>query len=310
MGLDRVVRVLVVAAALVSTSACGDPDVVNTPGRPVSGPLSGPAGVDAPNPTEEWPPPSMGADTEVCPSEANEPSYDEVVALGKADEQGALRDDVRILSEYGLAHPETFSSIRYGWNSAGDALMIIALTGDESIAAELYERYGDVLDIRVGAMPYPLPDGGAASEACGTVPEPPADQAGLAISLDALTADPRVEGGATTQVRIVNETSAAVGFGSGQPLTAVMVRPGSSQIIGVYTGAIAGTGLTVSLQPGEETSIQVLVSAASCDPSLGYVLPAGDYEVVVTIDHFTDQPVDGQGPPGRWVSDRLAIHLD
>jgi hypothetical protein len=301
MGLDQVVRVLAVVAAFGLVSGCRDPDVVNTPGRPISGPLSGPVGLDTPNPTEEWPPPSMGADTEVCPSEANEPSYDEVVALGKADEQGALRDDVRILSDYGVAHPETFGSVRYGWNTAGDSLMIIALTGDldgprgvlnsmvahpealvvcraaltegalhamraeietrlagryaafgegagtlmlelhpgdEAIAAELHAQYGDVLDIQVGAMPYPLPEGGAPVQGCGTVPEPPADQVGLAITLDPLTADPRIAGGTTTLVRIVNQSSAVVSFGSGQPLTAVLVRPGTSEIVGVYTGGI------------------------------------------------------------------------
>lgn len=326
-----------------------------------------------PSITEWVPPGSMAAVTDVCPSEADEPSYDEVVALGKIDQQGALRDDVRILSEYGAAHPETFGSVRYGWNSSGDSLMIIALTGeldgprgvldslvahpqalvvcraaltetelhvmrdeiearmtgqysgfgegagtlllelfpgDEAIAAELHEQYGDALELRVGGMPYPMTDELPSLVSCGAVPEPPADQAGVTITLDPLAADPRIGSGTTTKVHIVNFSEQRLTFSSDQPLTAGLVRPGSSQIIGVYTGMIAGTGLLVDLEPGTEMGIDVLVSAASCDPALGYVLPAGDYEMVATIPRYGEPTGEGTSELSPFVSDRLSVRLD
>ena len=51
----------------------------------------------------------------------------------------------------------------------------------------------------------------------------------------------------------------------------------SLEIVGGYSGAIAGTGRTIDLAPRESASIRVIFGTASTREDLGYVLPPGRY---------------------------------
>jgi hypothetical protein len=70
---------------------------------------------------------------------------------------------------------------------------------------------------------------------------------------------------------------------TGQPLVAVVVRPGTLQVVGVYSGGIAGTGYSLLLTPGKSGTITTLGGTARCDGGLGSALPPGTYQVIVRV---------------------------
>lgn len=45
-----------------------------------------------------------------------------------------------------------------------------------------------------------------------------------------------------------------------------------------------GTGLLLTLLPGQTQDVKAFGGTASCDPALGYVLPAGTYQARALID--------------------------
>lgn len=55
-------------------------------------------------------------------------------------------------------------------------------------------------------------------------------------------------------------------------------------MVGGYFGGTLDVLDHVSLAPGEEATRDVLVGTASCDPAIGYRLPAGSYDLVVTLE--------------------------
>jgi hypothetical protein len=52
---------------------------------------------------------------------------------------------------------------------------------------------------------------------------------------------------------------------TGQPLQAVLVRPGTLQVVSVYSGLLAGTGYGPHLAPGESSTIPAIGGTARCD---------------------------------------------
>ena len=54
------------------------------------------------------------------------------------------------------------------------------------------------------------------------------------------------------------------------------------------TIAIGGVGIDVDLAPGASAELPVVSGTASCDPALGYLLPPGDYQVVIEVPYRLD----------------------
>jgi hypothetical protein len=70
---------------------------------------------------------------------------------------------------------------------------------------------------------------------------------------------------------------------TGQSLVAVVVRSGTLQVVGVYSGGIAGTGYILHLTPGKSRTIPTFGGTARCDGGLGSALPPGTYQVIVRV---------------------------
>jgi hypothetical protein len=87
-------------------------------------------------------------------------------------------------------------------------------------------------------------------------------------------------------VTVTNTGGEVVSFESGSPLTALVYMPGTDEVVGIYTGGIAGVGIGAELGPGESIDVDVLGGTASCDPDLGYALPPGDYEVRAPVEQY------------------------
>jgi hypothetical protein len=159
----------------------------------------------------------------------------------------------------------------------GEGVVRVALRADqENLASELAARYGNAVELRVGAFCFP--DRGRGH------PRPPVRPAleewtfeGLEMSVEV---DQQVlEAGDDGHGRLVlrNSSSERIGpLGSGRPLVGSLLNA-AHEAIGGYSGWIAGTGLIIDLAPGRSFSIPVIYGTASTRENLGYLVPPGTY---------------------------------
>ena len=150
---------------------------------------------------------------------------------------------------------------------------------EETLAAELVERYGAAVDVSVGALAYPLDD---AEVVCGPTLEPSLID-GLKVSVlnAASPAATTPAGTVAITVRLTNTGDQTIHFSSGHPSTAITDAEGAPLTSDMRSVASVGIGIT--LDPGAHQDFDVDVALSSCDPSLGYLVPAGDHFVVVSF---------------------------
>lgn len=169
---------------------------------------------------------------------------------------------------------------------AGPPIFVQLSADAEDLAAELVERYGDTVKISVGALPYPDPTVATDFDCRGFEGEIGAGDVvdGDLVATLSLEETTVASGGDFSGTATVTNTGTAeLAFASGEPLVAIVFRPGTNDPVGLYVGGIDGVGTGADLPPGESISIRVIGGTASCDPTLGYALPAGDYDVRVYV---------------------------
>jgi hypothetical protein len=103
----------------------------------------------------------------------------------------------------------------------------------------------------------------------------------LALESETIESGTHAEG----QLVITNGSDQAVEIHSGQPLTAVIVLPGTDSVVGAFTGAIAGVGREFTLNPGDEDHLPVIVPATGGQGSL---LQPGPYAARAILQLFGD----------------------
>ncbi len=147
----------------------------------------------------------------------------------------------------------------------------------EDLARQLHERYGDALDITLGALPYrPRP--------CDVCPPPPEDtmaaeelEVRLVLDQAAVASGDDVRG----HLRVRNRGATALELLTGLLLVG-MVLDDDGRVVGVASGgAVPDLAVSLRLEPGEESSVNALVGTASCSSRFGYLLPPGRYWAVV-----------------------------
>lgn len=186
------------------------------------------------------------------------------------------RELARVQAEIG-----TDGSQRIKELGIGDGAVEVALGATaESLAAEWHRRYGDALRITVGNLPYP-----PTTEPWPVVEAPRSTTTLAGVELRVVLDAPDVATGENLEGRLVlsNRSDTPVPIQSGQPLVGVVVRPGTDEVVGCFSGAVAGTGWSAVLSPGDEASLRVVVGTASCRLDAGYLLPPGTYEAVVPL---------------------------
>jgi hypothetical protein len=175
----------------------------------------------------------------------------------------------------------------------GQSVVVIELVpGQEKLAMNLIERFGDILMVSVGALPF-VPDG------CGPKPPPRKcpDLAGndpatvgleLSIVVDTLT----ISQGAVGQAKLVerNIGTAPFSLDSGQPVVGLLVYPGTLRVAGEFTGPIAGVGGGPQLAPGESGSISMIFGTGRCDGEPGSSVPPGVYGLRIALSSEGPNP--------------------
>jgi hypothetical protein len=105
-----------------------------------------------------------------------------------------------------------------------------------------------------------------------------------------------------TTVTITNTGATTRSLTGGDPMTALLVPTGGTRAVGTYSGAIGGVGLGGQLKPGQSWDVSFVAGAATCDPADGYLVKAGDYELVMTLgdadsgDTLTATPIEFRLP--------------
>lgn len=211
----------------------------------------------------------------------------DVVAMpATVEELGRIRSSIERDVGFGPAGP-----IRLIGPGFGVVHVRLASWAKED-ARRLVERYGDAVEVDVGAFRYPL-------EVDGRLPSPIDRSLPAPVTLEGLEwrvelASPSLEAGATGDGRVVvrNRSAHRVAFGTTQPLVARLVDPGTGRVVGGFTGTIAGTGRHVDVGLGDEVAIALLIGSDSFDPALGYTVPPGRYRVqaVVPVGTGLDRP--------------------
>jgi hypothetical protein len=172
---------------------------------------------------------------------------------------------------------ESFQSV-----GRGAGVIHVNLRADgEAVAAQILGAYPELVEITVGMLPYPDPFAGDPS--CGLGDSSPSGAPLVAeATLDVVPVHPGEDFGGNVTIR--NVGASAFDFQSGPTQTAVVYRLGATTPLGFYTGGMDSIGFGKRLAPGESVTLDVIGGTASCDPAIGYALPADAYEVRVRID--------------------------
>jgi hypothetical protein len=163
-----------------------------------------------------------------------------------------------------------------GISPAGDRVEVELFSGAEETARDLDERYGGLLEITVGHFPYPLPDD--AESACPAAPTA-TRSVDLAVAVVSPSGPIRVDEASgrsvTADVEVLNVSDERV-------TVSVANGWGLLSLDGVVVGGAPQTNVaddltSITLNPADQTTLAIEFSTASCEPTLGYQLPPGDY---------------------------------
>jgi hypothetical protein len=154
-------------------------------------------------------------------------------------------------------------------------------------ARRLHERFGDLVGLMVGALPYPpgrAPRWPPPWPAEGPAGEP-------AALLDPAQAEAELDGPAVVSsghtlrhgLLLRNHTPAELAIATNGQVTAVVVDPRSGEVVGGYSGFQNRPLITFRVPPGETERIPLLIGTASFTERLGYAVPPGSWAIQVPL---------------------------
>jgi hypothetical protein len=155
-----------------------------------------------------------------------------------------------------------------------------------SAAEELHRRFGDDVDLTVGALPYPLGPQPEQSPAVGQPPEP-LNPREVAAELDGPAV---VKSGHELRHGLLlrNLTDRELQIPTNGQVTADVVDPQTGEAVGGFRGPQTLMLMIFRVAPGETGRIPLLIDTASFTPRLGYSVPAGNWGVQATLMIGTD----------------------
>jgi hypothetical protein len=200
------------------------------------------------------------------------------------------------------AHPQDFTEFSSGPSDPTQVVAFDLAPGNEALAQQYVDRWGDAVRIRVGNVGFvPTGCGGQPlSRKCPDVTgvDPAAD--GLALTLT--TATPVIEqrGSGTSTLTVTNNAATHFTIDTGSPLSGVLVIPGSTHVVGIV-GSTKGVGLLMDLAHGESTTVDVVFAAFRCDGNPGSAAPPGTYGLRVVLS--SEEPSD----PRAYLSPEIPV---
>jgi hypothetical protein len=150
-------------------------------------------------------------------------------------------------------------------------------------AADLHRRFGDGVELRVGVLGYPDP---WAAPVRSIEAKAPLDPAEAVVELDGPGV---VRSGdfLRTGLLLTNVSDHDLTVNTNGQLTALVLDPRTSDVVGGFSGAQTLPSVRFDLRPGDRTTIPLLVGTTSFVPDLGYRLPEGAWEMAADL-RFAD----------------------
>ena len=164
----------------------------------------------------------------------------------------------------------------------------------EAVAAELHGRFGDQVDLTVGALPYPP----------GGTPRRPRPSGEPAARLDPAEAGAELDGPAVVRsghtlrhgLLVRNHAGAVLAIATNGAVTASVVDPRTDEVVGGYAGFQTLPLVMFRVPPGGTERIPLLIGTASYTGRLGYAVPPGRWGVEVTLQLTRDPDIRDRVP--------------
>ncbi len=147
------------------------------------------------------------------------------------------------------------------------------------VAADLHERFGDDIDLRVGALGYP---DRRPVEFAPTPTGPLMDPTEASVELDG-PGEIRSGYVLDTGLRVRNLGDTVLEVHTNGQLTALVLDPRSGEVVGGDTRAHLAPLVRFRVAPGEHETIPLIVGTASFVPELGYAVPPGAWEMAADL---------------------------
>jgi hypothetical protein len=151
-----------------------------------------------------------------------------------------------------------------------------------AVAEDLHTRFGDSVQLTVGALPYPP----RRQPRWPLDTEPPAELLSpqqATVELDGAAA---VRSGHTLRHGLLLHNHSGddlqIPTTNGQ-LTTAIVDPATGEVVGGFAGAQALPLITYRVAPGQTEPIPLLTGTASFTPRLGYAVPPGSWGIQATL---------------------------
>jgi len=164
----------------------------------------------------------------------------------------------------------------------------------EAVAAELHGRFGDQVDLTVGALPYPP----------GRAPRQARPSGEPAARLDPAEAGAELDGPAVVRsghtlrhgLLVRNHAGAVLAIATNGAVTASVVDPRTEEVVGGYAGFQTLPLVMFRVPPGVTERIPLLIGTASYTGRLGYAVPPGRWGVEVTLQLTRDPDIRDRVP--------------
>jgi hypothetical protein len=163
--------------------------------------------------------------------------------------------------------------------------------GEEAAAREMAERYGAAVELWLGRQRYP--DGhiqGPCLYGLAGTTDPIVD-----VDLPPLVVE--VGGRFPGVATLTNRSSSVLALDEAR-LISVVMKHGTTVPLAVVTGVAKSVIEKTRLQPNESTGATFVGGTASCDPSIPFTLPPGNYEYRVLV--VTSNDVEVEQFRGFW----------
>ena len=162
----------------------------------------------------------------------------------------------------------------------------------EPLAATLLEQFGDAVELKVGAFPFPMPADSAVGPPFSRPDALPISLEGVDVTLSDSTTV--LSGGvANSQLEFSNHGGAEVTLDTNGVVTARILDPSTLEVVGGFVGAQTMPLIRFPIAPGEAIRVPLLVGAASFKRSLGYTVPPGEWmmDAIVKVHDRGDRRI-------------------
>ncbi len=174
----------------------------------------------------------------------------------------------------------------------------------QPLAAVLLDRYQTLIDIYLGAFPYPSKRvDPAQTNHCQPVWQ---GTPATGVAIESMTLTGSLDDG---RVELVVTNTGGTTVHLVPSRTAELALPAGDERVTTFVGAMTAEDRgSIAIDPGAQTTMTAITAAQPCNFDLGYSLPTGSYELVLHVQVF-DQPASETSQSDRVLVARLPIEL-